>query len=80
MNNILLPTDLTISSLYPIHEICQNAGGKPCNIYIIHTLDTPSGIMDLLFLKVYTEYKYQGLYFTFAFGLYQGLSMVLTSR
>jgi len=57
MKNILLPTDLTISSLYPIHEICKNAGGEPCNIYIIHTLDTPTGIMDLLFLKDRKPYK-----------------------
>jgi hypothetical protein len=57
MQNILLPTDLTITSLYPIHEICKNAGGEQCNIYIIHTLDTPTGIMDLLFLQERKPYK-----------------------
>lgn len=55
--NILLPTDLTITSLYPIHEICKNTGGEPCNIYLIHTLDTPTGIMDLLFLQERKPYK-----------------------
>jgi hypothetical protein len=57
MKNVLLPTDLTITSLYPIHEICKNAGGEQCNIYIIHTLDIPTGIMDLLFLQERKPYK-----------------------
>jgi len=56
MKNILLPTDLTIASLYPIHEICKNAGKEQCNIYLIHTLDTPTGI-DLMFLKERKPYK-----------------------
>ncbi|MHA4810135.1 hypothetical protein ACX0G9_18625 [Flavitalea flava] len=51
MKSVLLPTDLTLQSLYPIHEICQQAVGQKCNIYIIHTLYMPSGIMDLLFLQ-----------------------------
>lgn len=51
MKIVLLPTDLTLQSLYPIHEICKNAGGEKCNIYVIHTLNLPSGIMDLLFLQ-----------------------------
>jgi hypothetical protein len=57
MKNILLPTDLTISSLYPIHAICKNAGEQQCNIYLIHTLDTPTGRMDLLFLQERKPYK-----------------------
>jgi len=57
MQNILLPTDLTVTSLYPIHEICKNAGGERSNIYIIHTLDIPTGIMDLLFLQERKPYK-----------------------
>ena len=55
--SILLPTDLSISSLYPIHEICKNADGQRCNIYVVHTLNTPAGIMDLLFLKERKPYK-----------------------
>ncbi len=55
--NILLPTDLTITSLYPVHEICKNAGGETRNIYLVHTLDTPTGIMDLLFLQERKPYK-----------------------
>jgi hypothetical protein len=51
MQNILLPTDLSLTSLYPIHEICRNAAGHPCNIHIIHTLNMPTGIGDLLFLQ-----------------------------
>ena len=51
MKNILLPTDLTLASLYPVHEMCQRAAGHQCNIRIIHTLTTPTGIADLLFLQ-----------------------------
>ncbi|HTI93871.1 MAG TPA: hypothetical protein VL727_24930 [Puia sp.] len=51
MQNILLPTDLSLTSLYPVHEICKNATGHPCNIHIIHTLNMPTGIGDLLFLQ-----------------------------
>jgi hypothetical protein len=57
MKNILLPTDLTITSLYPIHEICKHAAGEQCSIYLIHTLDVPTGIMDLLFLQDRKPYK-----------------------
>ena len=58
MQNILLPTDLSLTSLYPVHEICRDAAGHPCNIHIIHTLNMPTGIGDLLFLqqrKPYTQ-------------------------
>jgi hypothetical protein len=51
MKNILLPTDLTLASLYPIHEICRSQKGEPCNIYVIHTLHMPTGIADLLFIR-----------------------------
>ena len=52
MQNILLPTDLTIASLYPVHEICRRAKAANqgrINVYIIHTLEMPVGVMDLLF-------------------------------
>src|ERR1700755_1106963 len=51
MKSFLLPTDLTLASLYPVHEICQKVSGEACNIYIVHTLNMPSGIGDLLFLQ-----------------------------
>jgi hypothetical protein len=51
MKNVLIPTDLTLESLYPVHEICRNAVNRECNIYIIHTMAMPSGIMDLLFMQ-----------------------------
>ncbi|MBS1659490.1 MAG: hypothetical protein JST68_00420 [Bacteroidetes bacterium] len=49
MKNILMPTDLTLTSLYPIHEICRNHANTPCNIYLLHSLHMPTGIADLLF-------------------------------
>lgn len=56
MKNILLPTDLSVASLYPIHEICKSTGNGQCNIYLIHTLETPTGL-DLIFLKEKKLYK-----------------------
>ncbi|HTI07791.1 MAG TPA: hypothetical protein VL832_04515 [Puia sp.] len=50
MKSVLFPTDLTLQSLYPVHEICRQAGGSKCNIYVIHTLEMPTSITDLLFL------------------------------
>lgn len=55
--NVLLPTDLTIQSLYPVHEICRQPASRPCNVYVIHTLNMPGGIMDLLFLEEKKPYK-----------------------
>jgi hypothetical protein len=57
MKNILLPTDLTLASLYPIHEICRNQKGEPCNIYVVHTLNMPTGIADLLFIRQRKPYE-----------------------
>jgi hypothetical protein len=57
MKNILLPTDLTLASLYPIHEICRKHAGEPCNIYVVHTLHMPTGIADLLFIQQRKPYS-----------------------
>jgi hypothetical protein len=57
MKNILLPTDLTLASLYPIHEICRKHAGQPCNIYVVHTLHMPTGIADLLFIQQRKPYE-----------------------
>jgi hypothetical protein len=51
MKSVLFPTDLTVQSLYPVHEICRQAAGSKCNIHIIHALELPSSITDLLFLQ-----------------------------
>ncbi len=51
MRNILLPTDLSLPSLYPIHEIGRASTGHKCSIYVVHALSMPTGIAELLFLK-----------------------------
>jgi hypothetical protein len=51
MRNILLPTDLSLPSLYPIHEIGRTSAGHKCRVYLVHTLAMPTGITELLFLK-----------------------------
>lgn len=57
MKNILLPTNLSVASLYPIHEICKRANGELCNIYLVHTLQTPTGIIELLNVRDREPYK-----------------------
>jgi len=57
MKNILLPTDLTLASLYPVHEICRKHAGQPINIYVVHTLHMPTGIADLLFIQQRKPYE-----------------------
>ena len=51
MKNILLPTDLTVQSLSPIHNIVNDAKGAKISIYVVHMLHLPTSITDLLFLK-----------------------------
>ena len=51
MKNILLPTDFTVQSLWPIHNIVKEAGEEKINVIIAHSLHMPSSISDLLFLR-----------------------------
>jgi hypothetical protein len=80
MANVLLPTDLTIQSLYPIHEICRQAGNEPCNIHVIHTLSMPAGIMDLLFLQGKKPYKMLSPSFLEAMDLLRGKYSAVIGR
>lgn len=69
MENILLPSDLTLASLYPIHEICRTSAQQPCNIYVIHTLNMPTGIADLLFIQQRKPYEMVPDQFSEALGM-----------
>lgn len=51
MENILLPTDLSVQSLYPIHKIVKEANGEEISIKVVHLLSLPTSITDLLSLR-----------------------------
>ncbi|MEI6949229.1 hypothetical protein V9K67_18740 [Paraflavisolibacter sp. H34] len=57
MKNVLLHTDLTVQSLWPVHNIVREAKGKPLTIKVVHLLSMPGSITDLLFLKENKPYR-----------------------
>ncbi len=51
MKNILLPTDLSVQSLWPIKKIADSYKGLPAlTIHVIHMVEMPTSISDLLLL------------------------------
>ncbi|MCW3080276.1 hypothetical protein [Segetibacter sp.] len=50
MKNVLLPTDLTVQSLRPVHKIVEGANGEPVTVFIAHLIGPPTSITDLLFI------------------------------
>lgn len=51
MKHILIPTDLSIHSLQPVHDVFAANSGEPVRITLLHLLEMPSGIGDLLMLS-----------------------------
>ncbi len=51
MENVLLPTDFTVQSLRPVHDIVKNAKSKLLTIHVVHLISLPTSISDLLFIK-----------------------------
>ncbi len=49
MKHILIPTDLSVASLYPVHGACRENEGAVSRITFMHTLEMPGGIAELLF-------------------------------
>jgi hypothetical protein len=49
MVHIILPTDFSIGSLQPVHEVMQYHRHDVVRISLLHLVDIPSGIGDLLF-------------------------------
>ena len=51
MKHVMLPTDLSVQSLWPINEIIQSHADKEqLVIHVIHMIEIPSSIHDLMFL------------------------------
>ena len=49
MKHIVLPTDFSIRSLQPIHDVMQHYRTGVLRISMLHLVDLPTGIGDLLF-------------------------------
>jgi hypothetical protein len=77
MKNVLLPTDLTVQSLRPVHDIVNDANGQPITIHVVHFISMPTSIGDLLFVNRSKPYHAIPAKFNEAFQLlrnkYHGL-------
>jgi len=52
MKNILLPSDLSVQSLWPIKKIAENHNSPELlTIHVVHLLEMPTSIADLLLLS-----------------------------
>lgn len=51
MQNILVPTDFSVQSLNIVHQIVRKHQTNRVRIYLIHMVQIPNDIMDLMFLK-----------------------------
>lgn len=69
MKNILLPTDLSVQSLWPVHDIVKEAGDDQLVIHVVHMLSTPGSLMDLFSLKESRPYNEVPANFTEAFQM-----------
>ena len=69
MKNILLPTDLTVQSLWPVHTIVKDAATEKVNICLVHMLSMPTSVYDLFFLKESKPYQQVPTHFTEAYQM-----------
>lgn len=51
MKHVLIPTDFSIRSLRIVHGVVERFGAEPLNITLMHALQMPSSIMDLMMLS-----------------------------
>ena len=52
MKNILMPSDLSVQSLWPIKKIAESHNSSvPLTIHVIHLVEIPTSIADLLMLS-----------------------------
>jgi hypothetical protein len=77
MKNVILPTDLTVQSLRPVHDIVNDAEGQEITIHVVHFINMPTSISDLLFINQCKPYHAIPTKFHEAFQLlrnkYQGI-------
>lgn len=51
MKQVLIPTDFSIRSLRVVHGVVERFGGEPLNIVLMHAIEMPSSIMELMMLS-----------------------------
>ncbi|MBE7172950.1 MAG: hypothetical protein INR73_20405 [Williamsia sp.] len=51
MKNILVPTDFSVQSLQLVHEIIKRNPQQKLSIYLVHLVQIPTDIADLLFAR-----------------------------
>lgn len=51
MKHVLIPTDFSIRSLRVVHGVVERFGGEPLNIVMMHAVEMPASIMDLMMLS-----------------------------
>jgi hypothetical protein len=51
MKHVLIPTDFSIRSLRVVHGVVERFGGEPLNIVMMHAVQMPTSIMDLMMLS-----------------------------
>lgn len=69
MKNILLLSDLSLGSLWPVHTLVKEQTARPINLYVVHMLHMPASISDLLSLKSNKPYASVSARFTEALQL-----------
>ncbi|RFM26118.1 hypothetical protein [Deminuibacter soli] len=57
MKRIVIPTDFTIGSLQLVGEVAAHFPGSRLHITLLHGMEMPTGILDLLFLGKRNEHN-----------------------
>ncbi|OLY91155.1 hypothetical protein SAMN05444008_11217 [Cnuella takakiae] len=57
MKHIMLPTDFTVQSLWPIHNIVRDARGEKICIQVVHLIGMPMDISGLLWARENKPYR-----------------------
>jgi hypothetical protein len=57
MKSVLLPADLSVQSLSPVHNVVRDAKNEKVVINVVHVLSLPTSITDLLFIAENKPYN-----------------------
>lgn len=57
MKHIVIPTDFSIRSLQLVKQLAEHYRSEQLHITLLHGIDMPTSIMDLLFIGKRDEYK-----------------------
>lgn len=58
MKHVIIPTDFTARSLQPVHDVMRHYKGQLVRITLLHLVDVPDAIGDLLFRLRRMESRY----------------------